>query len=219
MSKYAVLPKTPWTAASLWSFEPRSLAVLILTFIFVGIGEGLLLLSNLGSAPWTILSQGLALQTGVSVGWMSFGISLVVMLLWFPLRLRPGIGTILNVAVIALFLGITVKIAPIPTALWLRWTYALIGILCFGIGTAFYLTCHQGAGPRDGLMVGICQRFHWKVGVVRTSIEVLVCILGFLLGGTFGFGTIVFALSIGWVVQLTLKFIRKVLAINHNYLI
>lgn len=219
MSKYAVLPKTPWTASSLWSFEPRSLAVLILTFIFVGIGEGLLLLSNLGSAPWTILSQGLALQTGVSVGWMSFGISLVVMLLWFPLRLRPGIGTILNVAVIALCLGITVKIAPIPTALWLRWTYALIGILCFGIGTAFYLTCHQGAGPRDGLMVGICQRFHWKVGVVRTSIEVLVCILGFLLGGTFGFGTIVFALSIGWVVQLTLKFIRKVLSINHNYLI
>ncbi|WP_273393932.1 YczE/YyaS/YitT family protein [Actinobacillus porcinus] len=208
MSKYAVLPKTPWTATSLWSFEPRSLMVLLLTFIGVGLGEGLLLLSDLGSAPWTILSQGLALQMGVSVGWTSFIISLVVMLFWLPLRLRPGIGTLLNVAVIAFFLGLTVKMIPSPTALFTRWLYALVGILFLGIGTAFYLTCHQGAGPRDGLMVGLCQRFHWKIGIVRTSIEVLVCLLGFLLGGTLGLGTLVFALSIGWVVQLTLIFIR-----------
>lgn len=208
MSKYVVLPKTPWTAASLWSLEPRSLMVLLLTFIGVGLGEGLLLLSDLGSAPWTILSQGLALQMGVSVGWTSFIISLVVMLFWLPLRLRPGIGTLLNVAVIAFFLGLTVKMIPAPTALFTRWLYALVGILFLGIGTAFYLTCHQGAGPRDGLMVGLCQRFHWKIGIVRTSIEVLVCLLGFLLGGTLGLGTLVFALSIGWVVQLTLIFIR-----------
>ena len=190
MSKYAVLPKTPWTATSLWSFEPRSLMVLLLTFIGVGLGEGLLLLSDLGSAPWTILSQGLALQMGVSVGWTSFIISLVVMLFWLPLRLRPGIGTLLNVAVIAFFLGLTVKMIPAPTALFTRWLYALVGILFLGIGTAFYLTCHQGAGPRDGLMVGLCQRFHWKIGIVRTSIEVLVCLLGFLLGGTLGLGTL-----------------------------
>ena len=182
--------------------------VLLLTFIGVGLGEGLLLLSDLGSAPWTILSQGLALQMGVSVGWTSFIISLVVMLFWLPLRLRPGIGTLLNVAVIAFFLGLTVKMIPVPTALFTRWLYALVGILFLGIGTAFYLTCHQGAGPRDGLMVGLCQRFHWKIGIVRTSIEVLVCLLGFLLGGTLGLGTLVFALSIGWVVQLTLIFIR-----------
>ncbi|PVX42857.1 hypothetical protein C8D76_101186 [Pasteurella langaaensis DSM 22999] len=210
MSKYAILPKTLWTAESLWALESRSLFVLCLTFIVVGIGEGLLLLSNLGSAPWTILSQGIALQLHVSVGWTSFLISLLVMLLWLPLRLRPGIGTILNVAVIALFLGLTVKFVPIPTALWLRWAYAIAGVLCFGIGTAFYLTCHQGAGPRDGLMVGICQRFHWKVGIVRTSLEVLVCVCGFLLGGTFGIGTLMYALTIGWVVQLTLKAIAYI---------
>ena len=216
MSKYAILPKTPWTANSLWSLESRPLLMLCLTFVVVGIGEGLLLLSNLGSAPWTILSQGLSLQMHVSVGWTSFLISLLVMFLWLPLRLRPGIGTILNVVVIALFLGITVKIVPIPTALWARWAYAIVGILCFGVGTAFYLTCHQGAGPRDGLMVGICQRFHWKVGVVRTSIEVAVCLFGFLLGGTFGIGTLVYALSIGWIVQVTLKFIRHSACFKQN---
>lgn len=218
MTKYAVLPKTPWTAESLWSLESRPLLVLCLTFIVVGVGEGLLLLSDLGSAPWTILSQGIALQLNVGVGWTSFLVSLLVMLLWLPLKLRPGIGTILNVAVIALFLGITVKIVPIPTALWLRWAYAIMGVLCFGVGTAFYLTCHQGAGPRDGLMVGICQRFRWKVGIVRTSIEVLVCACGFLLGGTFGIGTLIYALTIGWIVQFTLKIIARIShwKSNHN---
>ena len=103
----------------------------------------------------------------------------------------------MNIFVIALFLGLTVYLLEKPTALYLRFTYAVVGILLFGIGNAFYLTCHQGPGPRDGLMVGLCYRFHWKIGIVRTSIEVFVCLLGYLLGGVLGIGTLMFALGIG----------------------
>lgn len=98
---------------------------------------------------------------------------------------------------------------PKPTALLSRYFYLTVGILLFGIGSAFYLTCHQGAGPRDGLMVGLCQRFRLKVGMVRTTMEVSVCVLGFLLGGKLGIGTVLFAVSIGWVVQDTLLCLLK----------
>ena len=93
---------------------------------------------------------------------------------------------------------------------------AAAGLVLFGIGTAFYLTCHQGPGPRDGLMVGLCQHFHWKIGIVRTSIEVLVCVFGFLLGGVLGIGTLMFAFGIGWVVQYTLFFISRVPYFHHK---
>ncbi|TDQ59529.1 hypothetical protein EDC45_0179 [Mesocricetibacter intestinalis] len=207
--KLKFIPHTKWTATSLWSLEYPSLSMLFFSLIIVGIGEGVLLLSNLGSAPWTTLSQGIAIQGGFSVGWASFFISCAVMLAWLPLRLKMGIATLLNVVVIAFFLGLTTSCAPVPHTLICRFIYALIGVLLFGIGTAFYLTCHQGAGPRDGLMVGLCQRFHWKVAVVRTTIEVSVCLLGWLLGGVVGIGTLLFALSIGWVVQVTLLLIAR----------
>ena len=109
-----------------------------------------------------------------------------------------------------LLLGVNPYLLQKPTALYARFAYAIVGILLFGIGTAFYLTCHQGPGPRDGLMVGLCQHFHWKIGIVRTSIEVLVCVFGFLLGGVLGIGTLMFAFGIGWVVQYTLFFINRI---------
>ncbi|WP_424411564.1 YczE/YyaS/YitT family protein [Pasteurella sp. PK-2025] len=214
--KFHVLPQTPWAASSFWAIETKSLTVLICSLAILGIGEGLILLSHLGSAPWTVLSQGVALQANVSVGWSSFMISCVVMLFWLPLKLRLGLGTILNIIVIAFFLGLTAEFMPKPTALFNRYFYLSIGILLFGVGSAFYLTCHQGAGPRDGLMVGFCQRFHLKVGIVRTIMEVSVCSLGFLLGGTLGLGTLLFAISIGWVVQITLQLLIKLPAFFHK---
>ena len=131
------------------------------------------------------------------------------MLAWIPLKLRFGLGTILNIIVIAFFLGLTVKMMPEPTALFSQILFGGIGLLLYGLGTALYLTCHQGAGPRDGLMVGLCQRFHLKVGIVRTSLEVSVCVLGYILGGTVGIGTVVFAAAIGWIVQLCLNSIAR----------
>ncbi len=203
--KFHVLPQTPWMASSFWGLELKPFVVLVLSLAIFGIGEGLILLSDLGSAPWTVLSQGISLQIGFSVGWASFIVSCIVMLLWLPLKLRMGLGTLLNVIVIALFLGLTAEFMPKPTALFIRFGYIILGIWLIGIGSAFYLTCHQGAGPRDGLMVGLCQRFHLKVSVVRTLMEITVCTLGFILGGTLGVGTILFAISIGWVIQFILS--------------
>lgn len=216
MKKPHVFPHTTWAAKSLWSIEFKSLSVLLCSLTVIGFGEGLLLLSDLGSAPWTVLSQGLATQGEFSVGWASWIISMIVMLAWFPLRLKPGLATVMNIFVIALFLGLTTYLLQKPTALYTRFAYAIVGILLFGIGTAFYLTCHQGPGPRDGLMVGLCQHFHWKIGIVRTSIEVLVCVFGFLLGGVLGIGTLMFAFGIGWVVQYTLFFISRVPYFRHK---
>ena len=115
----------------------------------------------------------------------------------------------MNIFVIALFLGLTVYLLEKPTALYLRFTYAVVGILLFGIGNAFYLTCHTGAGPRDGLMVGLCQASGWRIGSVRTAIEAVVCLIGWLLGGTVGIGTLLFAFGVGWVVQISLKLLAR----------
>ncbi|MGR3806285.1 hypothetical protein SAMN05660772_00071 [Pasteurella testudinis DSM 23072] len=202
--QYTVLPKTEWSANRLWEVKFHSFVPLCLSLLLFGLGEGFLLTSDLGSAPWTILSQGIALQTGISVGFASFIVSCLVMLCWLPLRLKIGLGTILNIILIALALDISAGTMQTPATALGQVGYAVIGILLMGIGSAFYLTCHMGAGPRDGLMVGLCQRFKLKVGLVRTVMESSVALIGFLLGGTLGFATLLFAFSIGWVIQLTL---------------
>lgn len=216
MKKSRVIPHTQWAAPSLWAAKPNTLLVLLFALTTLGIGEGLLVLADLGSAPWTVLSQGLALQGEIGIGWASLAISVLVMLAWLPLRLKPGLGTLLNVIVIAFFLGLTTKVVSAPETLFSRMLFCTSGILLYGLGTALYLTCHLGSGPRDGLMVGLCQRFHWKVGIVRTSIEVTVCVLGFLLGGTVGLGTLIFAACIGWVVQFCLVLIAHLPHFSHE---
>ncbi|NXZ83911.1 YczE/YyaS/YitT family protein [Haemophilus influenzae] len=207
--KARVIPHTSWAATSLWTVQYKTISILLFALSILGIGDGLIVLSGLGSTPWTVLSQGIAIQTNFDIGWSSFLISCAVMLVWKPLKLRLGLGTLLNIIVIALFLGITTKILTPPTALFSRMIFCLIGILLYGFGTALYLTCHLGAGPRDGLMVGICQRFHLRINVVRTSLEISVCLLGFLLGGVVGLGTVLFATSIGGVVQFFLNIIAR----------
>ncbi|HHG9533780.1 TPA: YitT family protein [Haemophilus influenzae] len=207
--KARVIPHTSWAATSLWTVQYKTISILLFALSILGIGDGLIVLSGLGSTPWTVLSQGIAIQTNFDIGWSSFLISCAVMLVWKPLKLRLGLGTLLNIIIIALFLGITTKILMPPTALFSRMIFYLIGILLYGFGTALYLTCHLGAGPRDGLMVGICQRFHLRINVVRTSLEISVCLLGFLLGGVVGLGTVLFATSIGGVVQFFLNIIAR----------
>ncbi|HHF5322481.1 TPA: YitT family protein [Haemophilus influenzae] len=207
--KARVIPHTSWAATSLWTVQYKTISILLFALSILGIGDGLIVLSGLGSTPWTVLSQGIAIQTNFDIGWSSFLISCAVMLVWKPLKLRLGLGTLLNIIIIALFLGITTKILTPPTALFSRMIFCLIGILLYGFGTALYLTCYLGAGPRDGLMVGICQRFHLRINVVRTSLEISVCLLGFLLDGVVGLGTVLFATSIGGVVQFFLNIIAR----------
>lgn len=199
----------PWTAEHQWHLKPSALLMISIATILMGIGDGLLVLANLGSSPWTVFSQGVALQTGLSIGTVVAIVSIIVLLLWIPLQLRFGLGTILNIFWIALFIDLTLKYIPAPEDLASRLLLMSIAILLFGISTTFYLSCHLGAGPRDGLMVGMCQKYGWRVGVVRTSIEVLVCILGFLLGGTVGISTLAFALGVGWIIQYTATLLSR----------
>lgn len=209
MSKKAPIPKMSWSADHQWQLKFSSLWVISLATMLMGVGEGLLVLANLGSSPWTVFSQGIALQTGLSIGVVVAIVSVVVLLLWIPLKLRFGLGTILNIIFIALFIDLTVQYMPSPDGFIVRFVMMIAGLLLFGISTTFYLSCYLGAGPRDGLMVGICQHYGWKVGVVRTSLEVLVCLLGFWLGGTVGISTVAFALGVGWIIQYTAYFLLK----------
>lgn len=203
MNKKSPIPTMPWAAEHQWQCKPSALLVICVATALMGMGEGLLVLANLGASPWTVFSQGIALQTGLSIGTVIGIISMIVLLLWIPLQLRFGMGTILNVLIIALFVDFTLYFFPAPEALITRISLMIIAIVVFSISTAFYLSCFLGAGPRDGLMVGLCQKYGWKIGVVRTSLEASVCLFGFLLGGTVGISTIAFALGVGWLIQGT----------------
>ena len=209
MNKKIPILKMPWAANHLWQFRPISLAVICISMALMGVGDGLLVSASFGSSPWTVFAQGLSLQTGLSIGWIIAIISVIVLLLWIPLKLKAGLGTILNVLIIAIFIDLTVHYVSVPSDFISRLGLMIFGIVLFGISTAFYLSCQLGAGPRDGLMVGLCAKYGWRIGVVRTSIEVSVCILGFLLGGTIGLSTLAFALGVGWIIELTLKALQR----------
>ncbi|SSY80920.1 YczE/YyaS/YitT family protein [Alysiella crassa] len=208
---HSLLPQTPWQAKSRWSFERQSLTVLLIGLTFCGLGEAMLVLANLGAAPWVVFAQGLAKLLDLNIGITTLMISAVVMLLWIPLHLRVGLGTLTNIAVIALVLGFVVAFVPAPSAdNWLlRGLLCVGGVVVIGVAAAVYLTCHMGAGPRDGLMVGLCQRTGWRVGVVRSLLESTVCLIGWALGGTVGVGTLLFAFGVGWVVQMSLLVLAR----------
>lgn len=209
MAQKSPIPLMSWAAAHQWEFRFKTLAIIAIAMSIMSVGEGLLVQAKLGSTPWTVLSQGISLRLGISIGFAIGLVSLAVLLLCIPFKLRFGLGTILNILLIALFADLTVRFVSAPESFALRIAYMLLAILIFSVGTAFYLSCRLGAGPRDGLMVGICARYGWNVGRVRTSLEILACVFGFLLGGTFGISTIVFALSVGWIIQFTFSFFHK----------
>ncbi|UOP04156.2 YczE/YyaS/YitT family protein [Conchiformibius kuhniae] len=206
--KTRVLPRTRWSSPALWRPTPVSLAVLVSSLALFGIGEGMLVIAALGSTPWVVFAQGIAQTTGIGLGWATFWVSAGVMLLWLPLRMRPGLGTLLNMVVIAAVLGAFVQWLPAPAHWALRAGLCVGGVLTVGVASALYLTCHLGAGPRDGLMVGICRATGWRIGAVRTVLEVSVCAAGWLLGGTLGVGTLLFAFGVGWVVQTAVGVMR-----------
>ena len=155
------------------------------------------------------MEQSIDQQTGLGIGMVTFRVSAVVLVLWLPLRQRPGIGTVLNMVIIAAVLGLFVRIVTPPTDLIWRIALCLGGIVTIGLASSFYLTCYLGAGPRDGLMVGLCRISGWRVGLVRTLLEGSVCLIGWLLGGVLGLGTLLFAFGVGWVVQGSLHWLAK----------
>ena len=180
------------------------MSILVVGLTLFGIGDGLLIISHLGNAPWSVLSQGLSRQLGISIGWATFIVSAAVLLLWIPFKQRPGIGTLANILVIALAIDLTVAWVPAPEALVIQTLLVIVGIALVGAGSALYLTCGLGAGPRDGLMTAIHYKSGLPVARVRAGIEGVVLALGWLLGGRVGVGTLLFALGIGGAVALWL---------------
>jgi uncharacterized membrane protein YczE len=167
-------------------------------------GEALIVRASLGVIPWDVLHQGLVQQFGLTIGQWSIIIGAVVLLLWIPLRERPGLGTVSNVFVIGAAVDLFLALLAQPGAVWVRVAYLVAGILINGVATAAYIGARLGPGPRDGLMTGLVRTRGWSVRVVRTGIEVAVVVIGWLLGGNLGVGTVLFALAIGPVVHVAL---------------
>ncbi|NML11818.1 hypothetical protein HHL08_16945 [Sphingobium sp. AR-3-1] len=173
-----------------------------------GFSMALMLRANLGLDPWDVLHQGLAPKMGLSFGMTVNLIGALVLLLWWPLRQRPGIGTIANILVIGTAVDLSLMLLPTPEGLWVRATWLVAGIILNGIAGGAYIGAGMGPGPRDGLMTGLCRRTGWSVKWVRTGIEIGVLAIGWLLGGTVGVGTILYAATIGWIVHHALPFFR-----------
>jgi uncharacterized membrane protein YczE len=192
------LPRDRWVAS------PRRLLALLGGLWVFGVGEALLVAADLGTSPWTVLAQGLAEQVGLGVGTTTILVSAAVLAAWIPLRQTPGLGTVLNAIVIGVSLGATLDVLGRPDGLALRLAAVAAGVGLVGIGSATYLACRLGPGPRDGLMTGLHRRTGLSLRLVRTGIELSVVVAGFLLGGTVGVGTVAFALTIGPLVQRVL---------------
>jgi uncharacterized membrane protein YczE len=163
----------------------------------------------LGNAPWTVFAQGLTLKTSLSIGEATLVISTFVLLIWIPLREKPGFGTIANIVLIATFIQVGTLIFPKQDSFITGVAFDLIGIAMVGMGSALYITCGLGPGPRDGAMTGIHYRTGIRVGRVRLGIEVVVLIIGWFLGGTVGLGTALFALLIGQSVAISLGIVAR----------
>jgi uncharacterized membrane protein YczE len=180
----------------------RRLPQLLAGLALYGLSMAMQIRSGLGLNPWDVLHEGLTTQTGLSFGLITAVTGAVVLLLWIPLRQRPGIGTVANVVLVGLSLDGVLILIPVTGDLALRWVYLLAGIVVNGIATGAYIGAGLGPGPRDGLMVGFARGGR-SLRVVRTAIEVSVLLVGWLLGGTVGIGTVLFALTIGPIVHRT----------------
>ncbi len=183
---------------------PRRLAQLYAGLVLYGVSMALMVRSSLGVMPWDVLHQGLARQLGWSLGTVTIVVGALVLLAWVPLRERPGLGTLSNVVVVGLAVDAVLAVLPAPDGLSGRVGFAAAGILLNGVATAAYIGVALGPGPRDGLMTGLVRRTGGPVGPIRTAIEVVVVVTGWLLGGTLGVVTVLYALSIGPLVHVLL---------------
>jgi uncharacterized membrane protein YczE len=194
-------------APSRWRASPARLARLMAGLVLFGVGEGLVVVSELGNSPWTVFAEGVAVQTPLSIGAATVATSFAVLLLWIPLRERPGLGTIANAVVVGVVIDVVVALVG-RAPLGVRVAELLGGIALVGIGSGFYLGAALGPGPRDGLMTGLHRLTRRPIALIRGLIEVTALAVGALLGGTIGLGTVAFALLIGPAVQTGLRVIR-----------
>ena len=205
------IPKTSWSSENPFNFKPRFSTLFFCCFglMLFGLGEGLLIVSFTGASPWSVLAQGISLNVNLSIGMITFLISIFVLILWIPLGQKPGIATILNALIIALMIDLSIKFVPTPSSHINQLILAVISVITVGIGGGIYLVANLGAGPRDGLMVGLQKLTNFPIAAVRATLEISVVSVGWYLGGTVGIGTILFAFGIGPCVALGLYLVDK----------
>ena len=205
------IPKVSWS-----SNEPLNLKPKLSTFFFLcfgltlfGIGEGLLLVSFTGASPWSVLAQGISHYVDLSIGTITFFISLFVIFLWIFLKEKPGMGTVLNAIIIAAMIDICLKHVSTPESFELKISLAIFAVIITGVGSGIYLVANLGPGPRDGLMTGIQKKTNFPIASVRAFLEISVVSIGWYLGGTVGVGTLLFAFGIGPCVAFGLFVVDK----------
>lgn len=178
---------------------------LLLGLLLYGVGISLMVRGALGTAPWDVLTLGLIRHLPLSFGMMTILLSVIVLLCWIPLRERPGIGTLLNAVLVGPSADIGLALLPQTDSLWIRIVYLAAGVVVIGVATGLYIGARFGPGPRDGLMTGLHRVTGMPIWITRTALEVTVVLIGWLLGGNVGFGTLLFALTIGPICQVFLR--------------
>ncbi len=209
--KIKKIPKVKWSSAKPFNFKPKFSTFFFLCFglSLFGLGEGLLIVSFTGASPWSVLAQGISLNVNLSIGTITLLISIAVLILWIPLGQKPGIGTIFNALIIAIMIDLCIEYVPTPSNYIYQLLLAVISVIMVGIGGGIYLVSNLGAGPRDGLMIGLQKLTNFPIAVVRGTLEISVVSIGWYLGGTVGIGTLLFAFGIGPCVALGLYLVDK----------
>lgn len=209
--KIKKIPNLTWSSSNPLNFKPnlKTLIYLVLGLSLFAIGETLLITANQGVSPWTVLAQGISFQTNLSIGITTFIVSLVVLILWYPLKQKPGLGTILNIVLISIIIDLSTPILPYPKSFLFQIIQSIVAVFLVGLGSGFYLTANLGPGPRDGLMTGLQNLTNQPIALIRTIIEVSAVGIGFYLGGIVGIGTLLFAFGIGPMVSLGIFIVMK----------
>ena len=209
--KIKKIPNLSWSSSYPLNFKPnkKTLIYLILGLSLFAIGETLLITANQGVSPWTVLAQGISFQTNLSIGVTTFIVSLIVLILWYPLKQKPGLGTILNIILISIIIDLSIPILPYPKSFMFQIIQSVFAVFIVGLGSGFYLTANLGPGPRDGLMTGLQNLTNQPIALIRTIIEVSAVGLGFYLGGIVGIGTLLFDFGIGPGVSIGIFIVMK----------
>lgn len=200
--------RDPGAELSRWRPGPRRLVRLLVGLVVFGAGEALVVASELGNSPWTVFAEGISVQTPLSIGLATVASSFALLLLWIPLGERPGLGTIANALVVGLVIDL-VLLGLGSAPLWVRVAELVGGIVLVGVGSGLYLNAALGAGPRDGFMMGLHRRTGRPIGLLRGMIEVSALVVGALLGGTVGIGTVAFAPLVGPAVSVALRVLPR----------
>jgi len=209
--KIKKVPTLSWSSPNSLNFKPKlnTFFYLIIGLTLFALGETLLITANQGVSPWTVLAQGISFQTNLSIGVTTFLVSVVVLIFWYPLKQKPGLGTILNIILISIIIDLSTPILPYPEIFLYQIIQSIIAVFIVGLGSGFYLTANLGPGPRDGLMTGLQILTNQPISLIRTLLEVSIVLIGFYLGGIVGVGTLLFAFGIGPAVSFGIFIVVK----------